>query len=115
MKSAHDALTERAGGEKLDNKWNSARAAAYPSDLNKFIAASLSRLVVSRQEVSVPLPVVRQRQGIGVHSFESDRQTTNTDRAAAYESWKRYVTNAPPTAQPHEPLRSPTSADLPPR
>ena len=42
LRCIHDSHPERAGGDKDDGEWSSAKAAAYPSDLNDFIAASLS-------------------------------------------------------------------------
>ena len=71
LKCVHDDHPERAGGERTGDAWNSARAAAYPADLNHFLAASLSRLMTSREVISQHPTVLRQLEGRGQHSYEA--------------------------------------------
>ena len=47
LKCIHKSHARRAGGDKVDGRWVSAEAAAYPAELNLFFAQAFARLVSS--------------------------------------------------------------------
>ena len=66
----------KAGGEKADGVWNSAAAAAYPAELNLWIAQAISHLATAHREVALH-PLVSQRMNKGESPvFESDAPFT---------------------------------------
>ena len=113
MRCPPGALTERAGGEKVDGQWNSARAAAYPSDLNRFIAAALSRLVVSREEVHLPAAVERHRRGAGRLAHEGEPPSASRSTTILHTLRRNLSDNAdaPSSSEQPSPLPSNRSAD----
>ena len=62
----------KAGGEKSNGVWNSAAAAAYPAELNLWIAQALAQLATAHRELHLhPLVARRMEDGDSV-VYESD-------------------------------------------
>ena len=91
--------------------WNSAAAAAYPAELNLWIAQAIAHLATAHREVK-PHPLVAQRMEGGESPvFESDAPLTlsNRERNSTYPSEPQSSTPRPP-----RPERS-DKPDTPPR
>ena len=68
----------KAGGEKINGVWNSAAAAAYPAELNLWIAQALAQLATSHREVPPHPLVARRMEGDNNVVYESDSPSTTT-------------------------------------
>ena len=117
----------KAGGEKVDGVWNSAAAAAYPAELNLWLAQAIAHLATAHREIP-PHPLVSQRMNGGESLvFESDAPSTSRpiqtpipnqpvrpEPSTPRPSRPELPDNLPkPSAPEPEPVPDPPDADTP--
>ena len=129
LRCTHDHKHDgKAGGEKVNGVWNSAAAAAYPAELNLWIAQAFSQLATSHREVPIhPLVAskMEDRENIVYESDSPSIQTSTQSEAPLNEPLHSPATPKPtlpdtpsraqPDSKPHSaPDTSPAQASEPP-